>query len=120
MFNEIQITFKNIIEEFHKSILDSGESLSPKEFTAISNKMLTEAYDIGKEKIQSILDIQLFLSDVKDCIKINATILNPALEIINGRSKRLIEVKVIISEALEKKFKFNDSKLNVIIIVINT
>lgn len=120
MFQEIESLLTKAIEEFDKTIRDAGESLCPREFTAINNKMSTEANDLGRDKMKSILDVQLFLSDVKDTVKTIRVVLNPAIEIINVRSKRLTEVKYILSGALEMKFKSNDSELNVNIVVLIT
>lgn len=111
----IQSLWIKTVEKFDKTIIESNESLSPSESTAINNKILTEASSIHQEKIKTILDIQLFLSDVKDAVKVIDMVLNPAIEIIYGHSRRLMKARNIVLIALDTKFKTNDLKLNVLL-----
>lgn len=102
------------LEEFNTSIIEANESLDPGESTAINNQILTEANRVHQEKIKTILDIQLFLSDVKDAVNVIDTVLDPAMEIIYGHSGRLMNARNIVLIALDTKFKTNDLELNVL------
>lgn len=111
--DEIQKLLLKTIEQYDKTITDAGESLSLGEFVAVNNKMSTVAHGLREGKIKTILDVQLFLSDVKHTIKSIDAVLEPALETIHGHRRRSTEAQNVVLAALEKKLKLNDSELNV-------
>jgi len=102
------------IKAFDKTITKADESLSLGEFTAMNNELSIEAYNLRQEKIETILDVQLFLSDIKDAIRGVYVVLSPVIEIIYDHLSRLTDMKNIIFEALENNFSINNLKLDVI------
>lgn len=97
--------------------MNLDEYLGPVELTAINIEISDKANNIQQEKIKTILDIQLLLSNVKNSIKVVDLVLYPSVEIIYDHSKRLIKTKNIVLAALENKFKINNIKLNVIVLI---
>lgn len=108
------------IEEYAEIIKNSGEYLEPLPsiLTATINEISIEANYIQQEKIKTLLDVQLFLSNVKNSIRIANMVLSPTLDLIYDHSKRLKKTKKIVLIALENKIKINDIKLNVILNII--
>jgi len=111
--DEIQKLLLKAIEQYDKTITDSGESLSLEEFVAVNKKMSTVAHGLREGKTKTILDVQLFLSDVKHTTKAIDMVLEPALEMIHGHRRRSTEARNVVLAALEKKSKLNDSELDV-------
>lgn len=109
----MQKILTNTMEELNQILKGSGESLSSDESTAIFEEMTTIANKAQREKIKIIMDIQLFMRDVKEAIQIIDTVLGPAMEIFYGHSKRLVKAKHVVLVALDRQFKKNDLKLNV-------
>lgn len=114
VFDEIQKLLLNAIEQYDRTITDSGECLSLGEFVAVNKNISTLAHGLRVEKIKSILDVQLHLSDVKNTIESIDTVLEPVLEMIRGHRRRLADAKNAVLAALETKSKLNDSDLKVI------
>lgn len=94
--------------------MNSGESLSPAESVVIFEEMTAIANKAQRKKIKTVMDIQLFLRNVKKTIEIIDTMLGPTMEIFYGHSKRLTKARHVVLVALDRKFKKNDLKLNVI------
>ncbi|VVC38361.1 Hypothetical protein CINCED_3A023370 [Cinara cedri] len=113
MLEDIQLLLMKTVGDFNKTIMDSGEHLSPGEFIAFNNEIFTEAISLQQEKIKTVLKVQLFLSDVKDAIKVIDTVLSSATEIYCGHLKRLMDARNTVLVGLEAKFKINDSNLEV-------
>lgn len=116
--SEVQLLLTKTIEEYTKTIMNSGEYLEPIELAAISNEISIEANYMQQEKIKTILEVQLFLSNVKNSIKIADMALCPTLDLIYDHSKRLKKMKIIVLIALQNKIKINDIKLNVTLLII--
>lgn len=118
--NEVQLLLTRTIEEYAEIIKNSGEYLEPLPsiLTATINEISIEANYIQQEKIKTLLDVQLFLSNVKNSIRIANMVLSPTLDLIYDHSKRLKKTKKIVLIALENKIKINDIKLNVILNII--
>lgn len=119
VFEGVQSILTKTVEECDKTITESNESLSPNKSAAINIKMFTEASRIEQENIKTILDIKLFLIDVKDAVKVIDMVLSFTIEIIIGHSRRLMKARNIVLMALDTKLKTNDSKLNVYLHRIN-
>lgn len=118
VFEEVRLLSMRTIEDYVKTIMNLGEHLEPVELTTINIEISAEAKNIQQEKIKTVLDIQLLLSNVKNSIKIADLVLYPAVEIIFNHSKRLMKIKNIVLAALENKIKINDIKLNVTVLII--
>lgn len=103
----------NTIAELNQIVMDSGESFSPSESVEIFEEMTTVANKALQEKIKTIMDIQLFLKDVKEAIKIIDIVFGPAIEIVNGHSRRLRKARHVFLRVLDGILKRNDLKLNV-------
>jgi len=109
----IQLLLTRTLAEFDNTVIGSDEFLSPGESTVINDAMVTETKNLQQEKMKITLEVQLFLSDVKDIVNKIGAILSPAIEIIYGYSTRLIKARDIFFAALDTKFKTNDSELEV-------
>lgn len=113
MSEDIHLVMTETVEGFNKTIMDSGEHLGAGEFTEFNDEMFTEAIDAQQEKYKTVLSVQLFLSDVKDAIRVIDTVLGPATEIYSGHLKRVMDARNTVLVALKAKIKLNDSNLKV-------
>lgn len=116
IINDVQMILTNTMGELNQILIDLGLSPSSAESAAIFGEMTTITKKAQNENVKTILDIQVFLRDVKESIKTIGTILSPAMEIFYRHSERLAKVKRVIAVALDKKFKSNDLKFNVMIL----
>lgn len=98
--------------------MNSGEYLGPVELTSTNMEILTEANYIQQEKIKTILEVQLFLSNVKKSIKVVNMVFHPPVEIMYEHSKRLMKTKNMVLAALKNLMKINDIKLDVTVFLI--
>lgn len=115
VYEGIQLLLMKSMAELNNTVIDSDEFLSPKESTVINNAITNEAIRLQQEKMKSILEVQLFLSDVKNAIKIIGSMIRPAIEILCSHFGRLMKARNMFFVALNKQFKTNDSELEVII-----
>jgi hypothetical protein len=114
---DIQSLSMKTLEELDRIMKDSGESLSPDEITAIGEEMLNEADGLLQDITETIMDVRLLLSDVKVAIQVIYELLRVSIDIIDGHSKRLTEARNIVLVALETNLRFNDTELNVILLI---
>lgn len=113
MSEDIHLVMTETVEGFNKTILDSGEHLGAGEFAEFNNEMFTAAIGSQQEKNKTVFSVQLFLSDVKDAIKVIDTVLGPATEIYSGHLKRVMDARNTVLVALKAKIKLNDTNLEV-------
>jgi len=114
-FEAIPSLLTKTVAEFDNTVMGSNEFLSPSESTTINSAMVTEAIDLQQEKMKIMLEVQLLLSDVKNAVNKIVAMLSPTIEIIHGRSGRLMKARDSVFVAMDTMFKTNDSELSVII-----
>jgi len=109
----IQLLLTRTFEEFDNTVKGSNEFLSPGESMAINHAMVTKTTHLQQENMKTTLEVQLFLSDVKNAISDIGKILDPIIEIVYGHLGRFMKARDIVCVALDKTFKTNNSELEV-------
>ncbi|CAH1725607.1 unnamed protein product [Aphis gossypii] len=113
-YESIQSLLAKTMKELNNTVIDSDEFLSPKESTVINNAITNEAISLQQEKMKSTLEVQLFLSDVKNVINTIGSMIRPAIEILCSHFGRLMKARNMFFVALDKQFKTNDSELEML------
>ncbi|KAF0767286.1 DUF4455 domain-containing protein [Aphis craccivora] len=113
-YEAIQSLLTKTMAELDNTIIDSNEFLSSKESTLINNAITNEAISLQQEKMKSSLEVQLFLSDIKNVIIIIGSMIRPAIEILCSHFGRLMKARNMFFVALDKQFKTNDSELEML------
>ncbi|KAE9527257.1 hypothetical protein AGLY_012955 [Aphis glycines] len=113
-YESIQSLLTKTMEELNSTVIDSDEFLSPKESTMINNAITNKAISLQQEKMKSTLEVQLFLSDIKNVINIIGSMIRPVIEILCSHFERLMKARNMFFVALDKQFKTNDSELEML------